>query len=116
MDYDQIRQCASNCRFTYHARHEMEDEPLGLIRVDEVLTATIPQLPDSWPDPRGTAAARRLRPGSSGGEADNHYDLPAGPGTVGSGIPATESPMKCVICKNGEVRGGQSPGRNQDWV
>lgn len=37
MDYESIRQCLANCRFTDHARREMEAEPLGIIQVDEVL-------------------------------------------------------------------------------
>ena len=39
MDYEQIRQCMVECWFTDHARREMEDEPFGVIRVDEVLEA-----------------------------------------------------------------------------
>ena len=37
MKYEEIRQCLANCRFTEHARREMEAEPFGVIRVDEVL-------------------------------------------------------------------------------
>jgi hypothetical protein len=39
MDYAEIRRCLPNCRFTDHARREMETEPLGTIRVEEVLQA-----------------------------------------------------------------------------
>jgi len=39
MDYAEIRRCSVNCRFTDHARKEMEAEPLGRIRVEEVLQA-----------------------------------------------------------------------------
>lgn len=37
MDYEEIRRCLDDCRFTDHARREMEAEPFGVIRVDEVL-------------------------------------------------------------------------------
>ncbi len=37
MDYVEIRRCAANCRFTDHARKEMESEPLGRIHLEEVL-------------------------------------------------------------------------------
>jgi len=39
VDYGEIRQCLANCRFTDHARREMETEPFGAIRLDEVLRA-----------------------------------------------------------------------------
>jgi len=39
VDYEEIRRCLADCRFTDHARREMEAEPLGIIRVDEVLQA-----------------------------------------------------------------------------
>ena len=39
MDHGEIRRCLVNCRFTDHARREMEAEPLGQIHVDEVLQA-----------------------------------------------------------------------------
>ncbi len=39
MDYGQIRQCMAECRFTDHARREMEAEPFGVIQVNEVLRA-----------------------------------------------------------------------------
>ena len=32
-----MRECLVDCRFTDHARHEMEIEPFGVIRVDELL-------------------------------------------------------------------------------
>ncbi len=56
MDYQEIRQCMANCRFTDHARREMEAEPLGVIRVDEVLRAfeageMIEEYPDDSPYP-----------------------------------------------------------------
>ena len=37
MDYAEIRRCSVTCLFTDHARKEMETEPLGRIRVEEVL-------------------------------------------------------------------------------
>lgn len=37
MNYDTIRQCVQGCRFTDHARREMETEQLGRISVDEIL-------------------------------------------------------------------------------
>ena len=39
MDYAEIRRCSVNCRFTDHARKEMETEPLGRIQVEEVSQA-----------------------------------------------------------------------------
>jgi hypothetical protein len=39
MEYAEVRRCAINCRFTDHARKEMEEEPLGRIYVEEVLQA-----------------------------------------------------------------------------
>ena len=39
MDYREIRQCLAQCRFTEHARKEMEEEPLGRITVAELLHA-----------------------------------------------------------------------------
>lgn len=39
MDLNHIRMCLGNCRFTDHARREMESEPFGVIRVDELLEA-----------------------------------------------------------------------------
>ena len=39
MDYEEIRQCLTDCRFTDHARREMETEPFGVIRVQEILRA-----------------------------------------------------------------------------
>lgn len=39
MDYAEIRRCSVNCRFTDHARKEMEAEPFGRIKVEEVLQA-----------------------------------------------------------------------------
>ena len=37
MDETDVRRCAANCRFTDHARKEMDEEPLGRIHVEEVL-------------------------------------------------------------------------------
>lgn len=37
MDYAVIRRCLANCWFSDHARKEMEAEPLGRIRVEELL-------------------------------------------------------------------------------
>jgi len=39
VEYDEIRKCLWNCRFTDHARREMEAESFGLIRAEEVLQA-----------------------------------------------------------------------------
>ena len=39
MDYGTIRSCLSVCRFTEHARREMEAESLGRILTSEVLEA-----------------------------------------------------------------------------
>ena len=54
MDYAEIWRCAANCRFTDHARKEMEEEPFGRIHVEEVLQAIetgeiIEQYPDDTP-------------------------------------------------------------------
>ena len=35
----EIRRCAATCRFTDHARKEMDKEPFGRIQVEEVLQA-----------------------------------------------------------------------------
>jgi len=56
VDYGEIRSCLENCRFTEHARREMQSEPLGLIRVEEVLEALnageiIEEYPDDQPYP-----------------------------------------------------------------
>ena len=37
MNEAEVRRCAANCRFTDHARREMDEEPLGRIHVEEVL-------------------------------------------------------------------------------
>ena len=37
MDYAEIRHRITQCRFTDHARREMEEDPLGVIYVGEVL-------------------------------------------------------------------------------
>ena len=74
MDYEDIRRCLTDCRFTDHARREMEAESLGVIRVDEVLQVleigeiieeysqgyTVPQLPGPRADRPGEAAPRGL--------------------------------------------------------
>jgi hypothetical protein len=36
MDYEEVRKYLGNCYFSEHARREMEAEPLGIIRVDDV--------------------------------------------------------------------------------
>ncbi|MDR4465687.1 MAG: DUF4258 domain-containing protein [Nitrospira sp.] len=56
MNYDTIRQCVQGCRFTDHARREMETEPLGRISVDEILEVLdsggiIEEYPDDGPYP-----------------------------------------------------------------
>lgn len=69
MDYEKIRQCLADCRFTDHARQEMETEPFGVIQVDEVLQALetgeiIEEYPEDRPYPSclilGRAAGRPL--------------------------------------------------------
>lgn len=37
MNEAEVRRCATDCRFTDHARKEMDEEPLGRIHVEEVL-------------------------------------------------------------------------------
>jgi len=61
--YQEIRQCWGDCRFTDHARREMETAPLGLIRVDEVLQALetgkiIEEYPEDAPYPSGLVLGR----------------------------------------------------------
>ncbi len=56
MDYSEIRQCLANCRFTDHARKEMDEEPLGRISVMELLYALgsgeiIEEYPEDKPYP-----------------------------------------------------------------
>ena len=56
MEHEGIRRCLVNCRFTDHARREMEAEPFGVIRVDEVLRVLdtgeiIEEYPDDVPYP-----------------------------------------------------------------
>ena len=56
MDYKHIRLCLGNCRFTDHARREMEAESLGVIHIDELLEAIesgeiIEDYPDDKPYP-----------------------------------------------------------------
>ena len=56
MDYAEIRRCLVNCRFTDHARREMETEPFGVIRVEEILQILdvgeiIEEYPDDKPYP-----------------------------------------------------------------
>ncbi len=68
MDYSEIRQCLATCRFTEHARKEMEEEPLGRISVAELRHALssgeiIEEYPDDTPYPSalilGRTAANR---------------------------------------------------------
>jgi len=56
VQHREIRQCLAECRFTDHARREMETESLGVIRVDEVLQALdtgeiIEEYPEDRPYP-----------------------------------------------------------------
>jgi len=56
VDYDLIRQRLGECRFTDHARQEMEAEPLGLIPVGDVLASLeageiIEEYPEDTPYP-----------------------------------------------------------------
>jgi hypothetical protein len=56
MQYDTIRRCVPGCRFTDHARREMDTEPLGRIEVNEVLEVLdsgeiIEEYPDDVPYP-----------------------------------------------------------------
>jgi len=69
VDYETIRRCLAECRFSDHARREMEAEPFGVIRVDEVLQALqageiIEEYPHDEPYPSclvlGRTAAGRL--------------------------------------------------------
>ena len=51
MDYSEIRQCLANCRFTEHARKEMDEEPLGRITVAELLHAlSIGEIIEEYPE------------------------------------------------------------------
>jgi hypothetical protein len=63
MDYSEIRQCLTNCRFTDHARKEMEEEPLGRITVVELLHALsageiIEEYPEDKPYPSALVLGR----------------------------------------------------------
>ncbi len=56
MAHSEIRQCLANCRFTDHARREMDTEPLGAIYVEEILQALdsgeiIEEYPEDKPYP-----------------------------------------------------------------
>jgi hypothetical protein len=56
MNYDAIRQCLPGCRFTDHAKREMEAEALGPIATEEILAALdsgeiIEEYPDDVPYP-----------------------------------------------------------------
>jgi hypothetical protein len=56
VEYDEIRKYLANSRFTDHARREMEAEPLGMIRIEEVLQALdrgeiLEEYPDDVPYP-----------------------------------------------------------------
>ena len=51
MDYKHIRLCLGNCRFTDHARREMESEARGVIHIDELLEALESgEIIDDYPD------------------------------------------------------------------
>jgi hypothetical protein len=51
MDYAEIRQCSANCRFTDHARKEMDEEPFGRISVAELLHAlSIGEIIEEYPE------------------------------------------------------------------
>jgi hypothetical protein len=39
VEYDEIRKHLAHCRFTDHARRQMESESFGMIRAEEVLQA-----------------------------------------------------------------------------
>ena len=43
MDETEVRRDPANCRFTDHARKEMDEEPLGRIHVEEAL-----QIIETW--------------------------------------------------------------------
>lgn len=63
MDYEEIRRCLADCRFTDHARREMENEPFGVIRVDEVLHVLetggiIEEYPEDVPYPSSLVLGR----------------------------------------------------------
>lgn len=63
MDYSEIRQCLANCRFTDHARKEMEEEPLGRISLTELLHALgvgeiIEKYPEDKPYPSALILGR----------------------------------------------------------
>ena len=69
MDYADIRRCLANCRFTDHARREMDTEPFGRISVEEVLQALdsgeiIEEYPEDKPYPSclisGQTATQRV--------------------------------------------------------
>jgi len=56
MAHSEIRQCLANCRFTDHARREMDIEPLGASYVEEILQALdsgeiIEEYPEDKPYP-----------------------------------------------------------------
>lgn len=66
MDYEHIQQCMVECRFTDHARREMENEPFGVIRADEVLEALrmggiIEEYPQDQPYPSCLVFGRTAR-------------------------------------------------------
>jgi len=63
VDYETIRRCSAECRFSDHARKKMEAEPFGVIRVDEVLQALqageiIEEYPQDKPYPSCLALGR----------------------------------------------------------
>jgi len=56
VEYDEIRKCLVNCRFTDHARRKMEAESFGTIRVEEIMQALdsgeiIEEYPEDVPYP-----------------------------------------------------------------
>ena len=100
MDYTEIRRRITHCRFTDHARREMEEEPLGVIYVGEVLQVLetgeiIEKYTDDKPYPSclivgWTEAKRPLHvvcaPGSNRRKTDHYHDLPAGLQPLGGGL------------------------------
>ncbi|MBI5411525.1 MAG: DUF4258 domain-containing protein [Nitrospirae bacterium] len=57
MDYAVIRRALAGCRFTEHARREMEGEPLGIISAAEVLEALAGgEIIEEYPDDRPYAS------------------------------------------------------------
>lgn len=69
MDYDETRQCLADCRFTDHARREMETERFGVILASEVLealeTGEIEEYPGDTPYPSCLVLGRTLQGGAA---------------------------------------------------